>query len=347
MAFAVHRSLRPSTGDGSARRRPTADVGAQLALAAAVEPRRLVRASNAANAAGNAPAAAPERTLVGILALLACTALFPVSDTAAKILTAGLPPLEVAWLRYFVFVVMTVPLLLRGRAVLATERPRLQIWRAIASASSTAIAILSFGFLPVAESTAIGFVAPVIVTGMAALFLGEKVGVRRWAAALVGLVGVTIIVEPGTSAFQLASLIPLCGSFASAASTVTTRMARSERPDTTLLYSAVIGFAVITVLVIFHWQTPTWPQVAIGGIVGFFATLASLMQVFAYRHAPASLLAPFSYTQLIWASAFGFVAFGSVPGPAMLCGASLIAASGIYTAWREASRSAAAKQHAS
>ncbi len=232
----------------------------------------------------------PERKLVGILAFLACTALFPISDTAAKSLTAGLPAIEVAWLRYLVFVTMTVPILLRGRGVLRTRRPGLQIGRAVASAASTVIAILSFSFLPVAESTAISFVAPVAVTAMAALFLGEKVGLRRWVAALVGLAGVVVIVQPGTSAFQLASLIPLFGSLASAASTITTRMVRAERPDATLFYSAVIGFLVLSVIVVFQWRMPTWPQVAIGGFVGFFATLASLMQVYAYRHAPASLL---------------------------------------------------------
>jgi drug/metabolite transporter (DMT)-like permease len=280
-----------------------------------------------------------ERPLVGILAMLLCTALFPISDTTAKILTADLPSLEVAWLRYAAFLIMTLPVLLRGRSALATRRPGLQFGRALASAASTAIAILSFGFLPVAESTAIGFVAPVIVTAMAAMFLGETVGLRRWIAAAVGLVGVAVIVQPGSSAFQLVSLIPLCGSLASATSTITTRMARDERPDTTLFWSAIIGFIVLSGTVVFVWKTPSWNDVAIGGIVGFFATLASLMQVFAYRHAPASLLQPFSYSQLIWAGALGFAAFGTVPGPAMLGGAAIIAASGIYTAWREAVRS--------
>ena len=87
---------------------------------------------------------------------------------------------------------------------------------------------------------------------------------------------------------------------------------------------------------------PTWNDVAIGCIAGFFATVASLMQVFAYRHAPASLLAPFTYTQLLWAGSLGFLAFGTVPGPSMLGGAAIVAASGIYTAWREAVRASAA-----
>ena len=282
--------------------------------------------------------AKPERTLVGILALLASTALFPISDTASKLLTTTLPSIEVAWLRYLVFVIMTVPLLLRGRGVLRTARPGLQVGRAMASAASTVLFIVAFGVMPVANATAIGFLAPVVVTAMAALFLREKVGIRRWSAALVGLAGVMVIVQPGGSTFNVSSVIPLFGSIASALAVIGTRLAKDERPETTLFYSAVTGFAVISVLAAFTWQTPSWNQVAIGGIVGFFATLASLMQIFAYRNAPASLLAPFSYTQLVWAAALGYLAFGTIPGPSMLLGAAIIAASGIYTAWREAVR---------
>lgn len=334
MASAMHKTAGHARG--------TAPLGFEASASgrtiAAQRSARLGRHLAVVPSSAAQPAARPDRTLVGIMALLACTALFPVSDTAAKVLTGNLPPVEVAWLRYLVFVIMTLPALLRGRTMLLTERPRLQFGRALASALSTGFAILSFGYLPVAETTAISFLAPVLVTAMAFLFLGEKVGPRRWIAAIVGLVGVAVIVRPGSSAFQLASLIPLCGSFAGAALTITTRMAKDERPDTTLFYSAVIGFAALSFLVAFQWQTPTWQQVAVGGFVGFFATLASLMQVFAYRNAPASLLQPFSYSQLIWAAAFGYAAFGTIPGPAMFCGAAIIAASGIYTAWRETQR---------
>ncbi len=288
-----------------------------------------------------AASAKSERTLVGILALLASTALFPISDIASKLLTTSLPSIEVAWLRYLVFVIMTVPLLLRGRGVLRTARPGLQVGRAMASAASTVLFIVAFGVMPVANATAIGFLAPVVVTAMAALFLREKVGIRRWSAALVGLAGVMVIVQPGGSTFDVSSFIPLFGSIASALAVIGTRLAKDERPETTLFYSAVTGFAVISVLAAFTWQTPNWNQVAIGGIVGFFATLASLMQIFAYRNAPASLLAPFSYTQLVWAAALGYLAFGTIPGPSMLLGAAIIAASGVYTAWREAVRARA------
>jgi drug/metabolite transporter (DMT)-like permease len=280
--------------------------------------------------------AAADRPLLGVLALLVSTALFPMSDSAAKALTQALPPLEVAWLRYAVFVLMTGPLLLRGGHVLRTARPGLQIARGVTSGLATLLAILSFSFLPVADSTAIGFVAPVAVTALAALVLREAVGLRRWGACLAGLVGVIIIVQPGTGAFQPASLIPLVGSLVSATAILTTRIAKHEGADTTILYSALVGFVLLSIAAAFCWQTPTWPQVAIGGVVGFFATLASFAQLYAYRQAPTSLLAPFTYTQLIWAAALGYVVFGTVPGPAMLLGAAVIAASGAYMAWREA-----------
>ena len=212
----------------------------------------------------------------------------------------------------------------------------------MASAASTVLFIVAFGVMPVANATAIGFLAPVVVTAMAALFLREKVGVRRWSAALVGLAGVMVIVQPGSGTFQVSSFIPLFGSVASAMAVIGTRLAKDERPETTLFYSAVTGFAVISVLAAFTWQTPSWNQVAIGGIVGFFATLASLMQIFAYRNAPAS--APRAHSAI--PSSYGprglaIFAFGTIPGPSMLLGAAIIAASGIYTAWREAVRARA------
>ena len=301
------------------------------------------RASRPAMVPASAAAARGERTIVGILALLASVALFAVSDTASKVLTTSLPAIEVAWLRYLVFTVMTVPLLLRGPHVLRTSRPRVQIGRAVASACSTALFVVAFGLMPVANATAIGFLAPIVVTAMAALFLAEKVGIRRWSAAVVGLVGVMVIVQPGGSTFGLSSLVPLAGSVMSASAVIGARLAKDEKPETTMLYGALVGFVVLTGFVAFRFEVPTWSQVAVGGISGFFATVATLMQLFAYRNAAASLLAPFSYTQLLWAGGLGFVVFGTVPGAAMVLGAAIIAASGVYTAWREAVRAREAR----
>ena len=307
--------------------------------------RGIVRATNVSSAPimAGATAAKVERGAIGILALLASVALFAVSDTASKVLTTSLPAIEVAWLRYLVFTVMTVPLLLRGPGVLRTKRPAVQVGRAVASACSTSLFVVAFGLMPVANATAIGFLSPIVVTGMAALFLAEKVGIRRWSAAVVGLAGVLVIVQPGGASFGLTSLVPLAGSVMSASAVIGARLAKDEKPETTMLYGALVGFVVVSGFAVFHFQVPTWSQIAVGGISGFFATVATLMQVFAYRNAPASLLAPFSYTQLLWAAGLGFLVFGTVPGAAMLLGAAIIAASGVYTAWREAVRAREAR----
>jgi drug/metabolite transporter (DMT)-like permease len=268
--------------------------------------------------------------------MLATTLLFPISDVASKYLTLSLPPIEIAWLRYMVYVLMVLPMFCAGPGkVVETTRLGLQIARGVIGGLSTAVVMVSFSFLPVAEATSIGFVAPVFVTALAMILLKEKVGLRRWIAALVGLIGVMIIVRPGGATFQAASLIPLAGAAISAFSTIATRMMKAERSRTTMFYSAVSGTIVLTIPTLFSWVTPGWSILPFVLISGGFATLANLTQIFAYRHASASLLVPFSYSQLVWASAFGYLVFGNVPTLAMFIGAGVIAASGIYTANRE------------
>jgi drug/metabolite transporter (DMT)-like permease len=277
----------------------------------------------------------PERMLLGVGALLASTVLFPTSDIASKYLTAALPPIEITLLRYVVFCIMVAPLFARSGDLLRTARPVRQVMRAVTSVLSAAFAITALRYLPVAESTAIIFASPIFVTALAVVILGEKVGVRRWVAALVGLVGVLIIVQPGTAAFRPATLIPLVGAGMSASAIIATRLMARERINTTMAYSAFVGTAILAVLAAPGWVTPNWPQLQIALVSGFFATLGNLAQILAYRHAPASLLSPFIYTQLIFAAGLGYLVFGNVPGPSALVGAAVIAASGMYTAWRE------------
>ena len=276
-----------------------------------------------------------DRTLLGILAILASTASFPLSDLAAQSLMPALPPLEVAWLRYLVFFTAALPLLCRGRRALVAARPGLQVLRGVASALSTLAAILSFKFLPVAETTAISFVAPVIVTALAVLLLGEKVGPRRWGAAFAALAGVFIVVQPGGDSFRPAALIPLAGAVASAVAVIGTRLNREDSSSATILYSTAVGTLMLTGLVLFDFKMPDQAQVRTILVVGGFGTLGSLMQVVAYRFAPASLLAPFTFTQLLWASGFSFLFLGTAPSLGMMVGGSVIAASALYTAYRE------------
>lgn len=285
-------------------------------------------------------AAGVDRTAIGVIAMLASTVAFPLSDLAAQSLMASLPSLEVVWLRYMVLLLAVAPLLAR-RGTLRSSRPGLQVLRGTTGALATIAALVAFKFLAVAETTAIGFVAPVIVTALAALVLKETVGLRRWGAALAALVGVLIIVQPGAGAFRPAALIPLAGAAVNAVTVICTRLNKSDAPGTTLAYSALVGGALLSALVVADWQTPTWPELGVALVVGLFGALGSLLQVVAYRLAPAATLAPFTFTQLIWACGLSFVVLGAVPGPAMVLGSAVIAASAIYTAMRERARGVA------
>jgi drug/metabolite transporter (DMT)-like permease len=287
---------------------------------------------------GRQAAARPraESTLVGVALLIASTISYAASDVTSKFLTGSIPPIEVAWFRYIVFLAAMLPMLaVDARRLLHTDRRMLQILRGGGTVVSTIFFLVALLAIPVPEATAIGFVSPLFITLMAVVFLGEIVGVRRWAAIGVGLIGVIVIVRPGSGAFQVATLLPLCGAVASAGSAIALRLMKDESPDTTMVYSAIVGVVILSVLTALNWTTPDWQQLAIALLGGVFVTLANLLQICAYRQAPASTLAPFTYTQLIWASGLGFLAFGILPGAATLVGGAIITASGIYTAYRE------------
>lgn len=283
-----------------------------------------------------------DRTALGIAAILAGTVLFPLSDLASQSLIPALGPVEVTWLRYMVFVAVLVPVLLQGGfGALRTRRPGLQLLRGAASCLATVSAIVAFKFMAVPEATAIGFVAPTVVTVLAVVVLGETVGLRRWAAGLAALLGVLVIVRPGTSSFCLAALIPLGGAVASAVAVIATRLNRADAPGTTLLYTAAVGTAVTSALVPFVWHAPSPAQLGVALAVGVSGALGTLLQILAYRLAPASLLSPFTYVQLVCASLFSLVFFGTVPGPGTLLGGAVIALSATYTGLQERRQSRA------
>lgn len=289
-----------------------------------------------------APAAVPEgaavgradqdRTALGVTALIASTVLFPASDMLAKHLAETYSGLQVTWMRYVVLLLVIAPVVARRPGLLRTTRPLMQIGRGLSSAMATALALVGFMFLPVADATAIGFCAPLIVTGLAALVLKERVGWGRWAAAAVGFAGILIIVQPSPGAFQAATLLPLCSSLFSALTVITTRLARSERVETTVVMSALVGFAFMSVAVIPVWKPLDLDAVELGLVMGALAAAASILQVVAYRCAPASLLAPFSYAQILWAVGLGWLTFGTVPGLGMMAGSAVVIASGCAAA---------------
>ncbi len=279
----------------------------------------------------------------GILLMLSAVVLFSCSDATAKYLSGELPVFEIVWLRYIAFVLFLVPSALRsGGRIFRSTRPGLQILRGLCMLASSMLFITCLPVLPLADATAIGFVSPLFITALSIPFLGEQVGLRRWAAILVGLIGVLIVVRPGTSAFQPAALLPILSALAWAGAIILTRkMSGADGTATTLLFTAVSAMVLISFVVPFDWVMPSLRQIGLGLVYGAFASGGQWLVVLAYHRAGASVLAPLIYSQLVWAATLGFLIFGAAPDAWTLLGAAVIIASGLYTAHRERIRATA------
>jgi drug/metabolite transporter (DMT)-like permease len=285
-----------------------------------------------------------DKPLFGLLLIVCSTAFLASSDTMAKYLSrSGMPPVEIAWIRFAVFMLIMLPMVMvpSGGKALRSSRPLLQVFRGLGLLGSSIFFIIGLSFLPIAEATATGFISPLFVTSLSVIFLGEKVGLRRWTATIVGLIGVLIIVRPGTAAFQPAAIFPIISALGWASALVLTRkMSGADHPITTMAYSAIVGFLVLSVFVPFYWTSPTPTQLAIGVAIGVSSTVGHWIVVLAFRYADASVLAPFSYVQLMWVTLLGFVVFSEIPDIWTFVGAAIIIASGVYTAHRERVRRA-------
>ncbi len=284
-----------------------------------------------------APARA-DRPLRGIALLLLSGIFLGTSDATSKYLSTTLPSIEIAWIRFLVFALIMIPAMVPASPFfsLRTRRPVLQVTRGLALLGSSLLFISGLRFLPIAEASATSFVSPLFVTALSIFFLGEKVGLRRWLAAAVGLMGVMIVLRPGTSAFHPAAFFPVVSALAWACTLILTRkMSGQEHTVVTMTYSSIVGFVVLCALVPFVWVTPTWHDILFGIIIGLASTAGQWIVVLAFRYADASVLAPFSYIQLLWVTLLGFVIFGEVPDVWTVVGAAIIVASGLYTAHRE------------
>ncbi|MBA4270389.1 MAG: EamA family transporter [Methylobacterium sp.] len=286
-------------------------------------------------------AVAPPRRdapLRGIAFVLLASIFLTSADMVSKLLTQQISPLQVSWLRYCTFTLIMLGIVWRrgGVARLSTQRPVLQILRGIGLLASSVLFVMALRYMPLADATATGFVAPLFVTALSIPILRETIGWRRWTATLVGFAGVLIVVRPGGAGFQIASLLAVASALSWAFAMIMTRMmSRTESPLTTLAYSALVGLGLLSLAVPFVWSPVTPTIVAMGVFIGVSSTMGHWLIVLAYRHGDASLLAPFSYIQLLWASLFGLFIFSVLPDLWTLVGAVIIAGSGLYTAHRE------------
>ncbi|MCW9046326.1 MAG: DMT family transporter [Alphaproteobacteria bacterium] len=276
----------------------------------------------------------------GIILMLLTTLSFITMDSIVKYLVQTYPVTQVVWGRYtFHGVLLAIYLGPRLSSVLRTKRLGVQLGRSLLLFLTTALFFAGLQFVPLVSAASIMFVTPIVVTALSVPLLKEKVGPYRWAGVIVGFMGAMVIIRPGSDVMQLAALLPLSAAFLYALYQITTRsMAGGDSVMTTALYTSVAGTVIASIAVPFDWVTPDlvgWLLLALTGLLG---GIGHLLLIRAFDFAPAATLSPFGYSNLIWATSFGYLFFDELPDYWTILGAAIIASSGLYIFYRESHR---------
>lgn len=277
--------------------------------------------------------------LTGIALMCSAVFVFACLDATAKYLGTQMPTLQVVGARcataFIIGFMISNPLTRPG--LLRTRRPGLQLWRASMLLGSTIFNFMAFRYLQLDEAMAILFSTPFLVAILAGPILGEWVGWRRWTAILVGFAGVLVVVRPGMGGMQWAALLSFGSAVCYAFYNIITRMlARADSSETTLFYGNLFGAVVMAPVLPFVWQTPpTWLDVGLMLATGALGSGGHFLLILAHRKTPASVLSPFIYTQILWATTLGYLVFANVPNRWTIAGACIVIASGLYLFNRE------------
>jgi drug/metabolite transporter (DMT)-like permease len=277
--------------------------------------------------------------LIGIALMCGALACFSCLDATAKWLTRDLPPMQVTWARYVssaLFVCLIInPLTTPG--VTRTKRPWLQAFRSLLLLASTAMNFIALQYLQLAETISIMFMTPFLVALISGPLLGEWIGPRRLIAICIGFLGVLVVLRPGLGGLHPAAALSVLGACCYAIFNLTTRMlAASDSSQTTMFFSSLGGVIILTPLISLFWMPPpTWHSWALMGVMGAFATLGHWLLIRAHRLAPAAVLAPFIYSQIVWMVLLGWWLFGQWPDRWTFIGAAIVIASGLYLLSRE------------
>ena len=277
--------------------------------------------------------------LVGIAFMCAGVLCLTINDVFAKWLGAYYPVVEVAFLRMLFALPMIVAaaLLFGGPGALSTRRPLAHVGRGLLATVATLSFFLGLTLLPLAEVTAIAFTAPLFVTLLAVPLLGERPGRARWIATWAGFAGVLLIVRPGGAAFTAAALLPLVTALTYGLLMLTARMlGRSETIWATMLYATLVPLALTGALLPAFWQTPALAHLPYFLGLGLFGGLAMTLITQGFRIGIASVVAPFDYTGLVWATVFGWLIWGELPSSMSVLGGVVIAVCGVYLAYVQA-----------
>ncbi|MEO9778352.1 MAG: DMT family transporter [Sedimentitalea sp.] len=275
-----------------------------------------------------------------ILLMIMAIFCFTLMDASAKALAPRIGVLPTVWARYAgqmaLVLILVAP---RLKTVARTSQPVLQFLRSILLMSATAFFFTGISMIPLSDAAALMALNPVLITLGAALFLGEPLGVRRIGGIIVALIGALIIIRPGSSVFSLSALLPLAAAGCySAYSLLTRRLGAAEDVWTSLFYTGLVGTVLLTLVVPFVWQTPDLIAWGLIGLITLFGTFGQLALIRAFSQGEASMLAPYSYTGLVFAALWGALFFAELPDAWTIFGALVIAGAGLYVWHRETFR---------
>lgn len=278
-----------------------------------------------------------QKPLYGVLLILCAGLLLASHDGVSKYLTHSYPLIMVIWMRYFVqTLVMLLLFVPRMRwAIVRTRRPWLQLLRAASLLSISVLFIGGLRYIPLAEATAVMFLAPLIVTVLSALLLHEKVSKGQWVAVSVGFIGVLFIVRPGGALFTPAILLPVCASFCFAVyQLITRRLSSTDHAVTSNFLSGLFGTVILTALLPGHYRLDVaHVDLLFMMLLGVLAMTAHMLLTMALKYSTAATLAPFTYGQIIFAGLVGYLAFATLPDAWSMLGVLIISCSGLAVAY--------------
>jgi drug/metabolite transporter (DMT)-like permease len=287
-----------------------------------------------------ADSAANRLTGIGLVSLTYL--LFTVLDGSAKWLVGSVPVIVVVWLRFVTHVVIASAVLfpLRGASLVRTRHMRWHLLRALMFIGMTGLNFGALQYLQLAVTSSIYFIVPILVAIVAAPLLGEKLDAGRWAAILAAFAGILVIVRPFGGGFHPAMLLSIANAFLLAFFNLTTRRLAAYDSPETIQYLPTVGAAILLApFALAAWQAPAgWLQWSVACLLGVLGAVGHYCLAAAHRYAPATVLAPFLYQQVLYMALFGYIVFGDVPSPAVWVGSAIVVAAGLYLFSRERSR---------
>lgn len=281
----------------------------------------------------------PHRPLMGILFMCTAASLFPMMNGLAKLMSQDYSSAQVVWARTLSHLVFMLLLFApkAGARIFRTRRPGLQFVRSCMLIGSTFFYFTALKYVPVAQAASISFTAPLIVVLLAGPMLGEKITPNRLAAVLVAFAGVLVVIRPGAAVFHWASLLILGTATCYAIYQILTRkVANWDPPETSAVYSALLGSLLMSLVVPFAWRTPdSVVDTLLLTSLGILGGLGHYCVARAMTYAPANFVSPFQYWQMIGSVTVGYLLFSEIPDRYTWIGASLIIGAGIYIGLRE------------